>query len=215
MGGEAIDSGVKVSTEQFEYLKLQKGSLFNLAHDRERWLAAYENDLRQTYEGLRPHLPERCWGVLDIGSGLGGIDILISRHYQPDPPYIHLLDGEDDEPRMKLHRQTFNSMRVARTFLMANGVQPDRISYFRTSTQLLPRPYDLVLSLGSWCFHYPPATYLGLLLSGGGLHMDSVLIMDVRNGRQDYTAQLSQSLDRVAVIKEAAKYTRAVYRRKR
>jgi SAM-dependent methyltransferase len=207
--------GIKVSAEHFEYLRLQKGRLFELSQDRERWLAAYENDLQQTYEGLLKHLPDPCWGILDIGSGLGGIDILLTRHYEPDPPYIHLLDGEDDEPRMKLHRQTFNSMRVARSFLVANGVRSDRISYFTTATEVLPRPYDLVLSLGSWCFHFPPDTYLPLLLSGGGLHMESVLIMDVRTGIPEYAEQIAQSLERVAVIKEAAKYTRAVYRRKR
>lgn len=215
MGGETIDGSLSVSDEQFEYLRLQKGSLFELSHDRERWQAAYEQELRQTYEGLRPHLPEPCWGVLDIGSGLGGIDVLLTRHYQPDPPYIHLLDGEDDAPRMKLHRQTFNSMKVARGFLIANGVRSDRISYFTTATEVLPRPYDLVLSLGSWCFHYPPETYLPLLLSGGGLHSDSVLIMDVRNGRREYAQQIDQALEQVAVIKEAAKYTRTVFRRKR
>lgn len=215
MGGETIDGSISVSDEQFEYLRLQKGSLFEVSHDRERWQAAYEQELRQTYEGLRPHLPEPCWGVLDIGSGLGGIDVLLTRHYQPDPPYIHLLDGENDKPRMKLHRETFNSMKVARSFLISNGVRSDRISYFTTATQVLPRPYDLVLSLGSWCFHYPPETYLALLLSGGGLHMDSVLIMDVRNGKREYTEQIAQALERTAVIKETAKYTRAVYRRKR
>lgn len=213
MGEEGF--GIKVSDDQFEYLKEQKGRLFELSHDRERWLAAYQKELQQTYEALRKHLPDPCWGVLDIGSGLGGIDILLSRHYEPEPPYIHLLDGEDDEPRMKLHRQTFNSMKVARKFLVSNGVRPDRISYFTTATQVLPRPYDLVLSLGSWCFHYPPETYLGLLLCGGGLHMDSVLIVDVRAGKPDYLEQLGRSLERVAVIKAAPKYTRAVYRRKR
>lgn len=215
MDGETIDGSISVSDEQFEYLRLQKGSLFELSHDRERWQAAYEQELRQTYEGLRPHLPEPCWGVLDIGSGLGGIDVLLTRHYRPDPPYIHLLDGEEDAPRMKLHRQTFNSMKVARAFLISNGVRSDRISYFTTATEVLPRPYDLVLSLGSWCFHYAPETYLPLLLSGGGLHMDSVLIMDVRNGKREYTEQIAQALERTAVIKETAKYTRAVYRRKR
>jgi SAM-dependent methyltransferase len=215
MGAETIESPVIVDDEQFEYLRWQKGALFDLSHDRERWQAAYETDLRQTYEGIQKHLPDPCWGVLDIGSGLGGIDVLITRHYQPDPPYIHLLDGEDDAPRMRRHRQTFNSMTVARRFLVANGVRADRINYFTIATNVLPRPYDLVLSLGSWCFHYPPDTYLPLLLSGGGLHIGTVLVMDVRNGKPEYSAQISESLDRVAVIKESSKYTRAVYRRKR
>jgi SAM-dependent methyltransferase len=214
MGAE-IDSPVIVDDEQFEYLRVQKGSLFEISHDRQRWQAAYERELRQTYQGMQKYLPDPCWGVLDIGSGLGGIDVLLTRHYQPDPPYVHLLDGEDDAPTMKLHRQTFNSMKVARRFLLANGVRPDRFGYFTIATNVLPRPYDIVLSLGSWCFHYPPDTYLELLLGGGGLHMGTVLIMDVRTGKPEYAAQIAESLERVGIIKEASKYTRAVYRRKR
>lgn len=212
MGGEV---GLVVNDQHFEYLRLQKGSLFNISHDRARWQAAYEDDLNQTYCEIREYLPDPCWGVLDIGSGLGGIDVLLARHYASNPPYIHLLDGEHDAPEMIVHRQTFNSMRVARDFLVTNGVRADRFGYFTQGAANLPRPYDLVLSLGSWCFHYPPDTYLPLLLSGGGLHMDSIIIVDVRAAKPDYQRQLAQSLEQVAVIRRGRKYARTVFRRKR
>jgi SAM-dependent methyltransferase len=210
----AAEGTVIVSDTQFEYLRLQKGSLSELSHDRARWQDAYESDLRKTYSEIQPFLPHPCWGVLDIGSGLGGIDILIARHYADDPPYIHLLDGEADAPVMRVHRRTFNNMSVARDFLTMNGVRRDRFGYFTTATENLPRPYDLVLSLGSWCFHYPPDAYLPLLFGGGGLHMDSVIIVDVRNRKPDYERQLATFLKRVAVLRETPKYTRSVYRRK-
>lgn len=212
--GTEIDRHLTVSDEQFEYLRSQKGSLFDLSQDRVRWLAAYEADLWKTYCEIREYLPSPCWGVLDIGSGLGGIDALLTRHFADNPPYIHLLDGEQDSPRMRRHRQTFNNMRVAKEFLRDNGVRPDRFGYFTCGAENLPRPYDLVLSLGSWCFHYPPDVYLPLLLAGGGLHRDSVLIMDVRNEKPEYEQQLEQALTRVAVIRNSKKFTRAVYRRK-
>lgn len=208
----AAESAVNVSDAQFAYLRLQKGSLFELSQDRARWQEAYETDLWQTFEEIRQHLPRPCWGVLDIGSGLGGIDILITRHYAENPPYIHLLDGEADAPVMHVHRRTFNNMTVAREFLTSNGVRRDRFGYFTTATENLPRPYDVVLSLGSWCFHYAPDVYLPLLLSGGGLHIDSVIIVDVRNRKSEYARQLARCLDRVAVIRETPKYTRSVYR---
>lgn len=209
------EAPVIVSDTQFEYLRLQKGSLFELSHDRALWQAAYEKDLRETYYEIQKHLPSICWGVLDIGSGLGGIDILLTRHYSDNPPYMHLLDGESDAPRMRRHRETFNSMKVARDYLVTNGVRADRFGYFTVGSDSLPRPYDVVLSLGSWCFHYPPDTYLPLLLSGGGLHTDSVIIVDVRAGKPDYEQQLASWLDRVAIIRETPKYTRSVYRLRR
>jgi len=210
MVGE-IDRSLVVGDSHFAYLRLQKGSLFSLSHERARWHAAYEHDLWQTYSEIKEYLPVPCWGVLDIGSGLGGINILISRHYGDDPPFIHLLDGEADAPEMRLHRQTFNDMTIARHFLIANGVRPDRLNHFGTGAENLPRPYDLVLSLGSWCFHYEPDTYLPLLLRGGGLHMSSIVILDVRNNRKDYVEQLHRSFAQVAVIRRERKYKRIVF----
>lgn len=212
MADQVIDSSIVVEDSHFEYLRLQKGKLHDISDDRARWLAAYQKDLLATYQEIRPFLPPMCWGMLDIGSGLGGIDALVSRHYG-DQPYVNLLDGENDPPEMRLHRQTFNDMKVARDFLVKNGVRADRFGYLTTRADFVVKPYDLVMSFGSWCFHYEPDVYLPLLLSGGGLHRDSIVIVDVRNDRLEYDQQLGRSLECVAVIRRSAKFTRAVFRR--
>lgn len=215
MGGE-VDKPIEVSDAAFEYLKLQKGNLHRFASDRAQWLEAYRADLARTYEEIAPHLPPRCWGILDIGSGLGGIDILLARHYVragEKQPWINLLDGEDDPPVMKLHRETFNNMRVAQDFHRDNGIRCDQFAYYTPSSPSLPKPYDLVVSFGSWCFHYPPATYLKLLLKGGGLHRDTVVIVDVRKDRPAYWEQLEEHFEVVATIRDARKFDRVALRR--
>lgn len=211
MADQVIETAIVVEDSHFEYLRLQKGKLHDISNDRKRWHIAYEHDLVSTYYEIRPHLPASCWGFLDIGSGLGGIDILVSRHYGDDP-YVNLLDGEDDPPEMKLHRQTFNSMRVARDFLTKNGVKSSRFGYLTTRADFVMKPYDLVMSFGSWCFHYEPNVYLPLMLAGGGLHSDSVIIADVRIDKPEWARQLDERLDRVAEIRRSAKFTRSVYR---
>jgi len=232
-----MDFRMRVDDEHFEYLRLQKGSLDPYAGDRVDWHRRYEESLRETFDQIAPHLPPTCWGMLDIGSGLGGIDVLIGRHYceprlgadvttveDADPiflrrpaqpwPYTHLLDGIDDRPVMKLHRETFNDMRVAKDFQVKNGMPAERFGFFGTRDQFYSRPYDLVVSFGSWCFHYSPDKYLQPLLSGGGLHLESVIIIDVRKGKPDYERTLSRALECVAVIDRQKKYTRAVFRRR-
>lgn len=209
-----VDPSLIVEDSHFEYLRLQKGKLHDLIDDRQRWLIAYQHDLANTYHEIREHLPAMCWGLLDIGSGLGGIDVLLSRHYG-DQPYVNLLDGEDDPPEMKLHRQTFNSMKIARDFLVKNGVRSDRFGYLTTKADFVVKPYDVVVSFGSWCFHYEPDVYLPLLLSGGGLHSDSIIIVDVRNDRPDYDRQLRNALYQVAIVRRSTKFTRTVFRLRR
>jgi len=211
-------TGMLVSDEAFEYLRIQKGSLDRFASQRKLWEKAYRSDLETTYNEIRPFLPAACWGLLDIGSGLGGIDVLLSRHYaqvQGRPPFVNLLDGEADAPVMRVHRETFNDMRVARNFLTANGIKPEHFDYYTPTAFNLPKPYDLVVSFGSWCFHYPPDVYLPLLLSGGGLHADSVLIVDVRNEALEYAQQLSERMRIAGVIRQARKYTRLAYKLKK
>lgn len=213
MVGE-VDPTLKVSDEAFAYLKLQKGRLEPLAGDRKAWQMAYEHDLLTAYQEMRPYLPPACWALLDIGSGLGGIDVLLSRHY--GAPFVNLLDGEDDPPELKLHRETFSSKQVAIAFQRANGVRSDRLFYYGPSATAaeLCKPYDLVLSLGSWCFHYEPNEYLPRLLAGGGLHMDTRVIVDVRKDKPGWIGQLAAAgLTPVGLIRDEKKYRRLCLRR--
>lgn len=208
-----MQAEVKVSDAAFEYLRLQKGSLDRFASNRKLWEKAYRDDLAATYNECRPYLPAQCWAVFDIGSGLGGIDVLLSRHYGGDP-FVYLLDGVDDPPEMRLHRETFSNKSVALEFLSSNGIARDHIHYYGPDAETLAAPYDLVVSFGSWCFHYPPDVYLPRLLAGGGLHADSVLILDVRNDKPEYWAQLQAHLITVGRVRDARKYTRAVFKRR-
>lgn len=206
---------IEVSDEAFPYLRAQKGRLDDLAHDRPRWLAAYRADLERSLVEMQPYLPNVCWGIFDIGSGLGGIDVLLYRYY-PNEPYVFLLDGVDDPPEMKLHRETFSNERVARAFLRANGVRSDRINYYGPDAAQINAPYDLVLSLGSWCFHYEPNVYLPKLLAGGGLHMDSRIIVDLRRDKPEWREQLkAANVQLLAVIRDERKYLRVVLERQR
>jgi len=212
-----IDTTLIVDDAHFEYLKIQKGNLEPFASDRHQWQARYERDLLRTFAEIRPYLPNVCWGFLDIGSGLGGIDVLIGRHYERRDggrPYTHLLDGIDDPPVMRLHRETFNNMRVARDFQLKNGLPGERFGYFGTREQFYRRPYDLVVSFGSWCFHYPPSTYLPELTKGGGLHSDSVVIVDMRRGKPEWVSDFwAAGFRSVALVRSSPKFERIVWSR--
>lgn len=208
----SINTSLEVNDEQFAYLKLQKGNLHDFAGHRAYWLQRYREDVAATFASIEDFLPEKCWGLLDVGSGLGGIDVLIARRYQRACgwPFVYLLDGVDDPPVMKLHRETFNSMRVAGEFLRANGLPAERFKHF-SPTGLTPHPWDLVVSFGSWGFHYEPNTYLLDLMAPGGLEKGATVILDVRVGKGDWSNQLLQFLDLVDVVAEKEKWRRCVY----
>jgi SAM-dependent methyltransferase len=201
---------VIVEQTHFAYLRLQKGSLDHLAGDFPAWLVAYERSLRDDFASLEPHLPDRCDSLLDIGSGLGGIDVLLDRHYGGGV-HVRLLDGIDDPPVMTRHAQPYNSMVVARDFQHKNGVR-----YLGCYPPLAARSgavdgfvCDLVISLGSWCFHYPPANYLDFVARH--VRAGTVLVLDVRADRPLWREQLSEAFVEVAVALERPKFNRVVF----
>lgn len=196
-----------VEDHHFAYLRLQKGALSELTHDRAVWHAAYERVLTDDYAGIHPYLPATCSAVLDVGGGLGGIDALLVRKFGADCE-VCILDGEQDPPVMNRHCQTFNDMGVAADFLARNGVH--KFSY-RTPVDLgAPRPFDLVISLGSWCFHYEPKAYLGFVRAC--CRPGTVIILDVRKQKTEWMRQLKSTWQWVAVIHITHKRDRMVFR---
>lgn len=196
-----------IADNHFAYLQLQKGALSYLKADRIAWLAAYEKAIAYDFCSLLPHLPPVSPGlrVLDVGSGLGGIDVLLDRHYGGIE--VCLLDGIDDPPQMMLHRCTFNSMKVAGDFLTGNGVRAWR---HVGMPPVKAAPMDIIISLGSWCFHYPPSEYLGFVERCCG--SSTVLILDVRRDKPHWRAELRGCFDEVAVALMKPKFNRLVFR---
>jgi hypothetical protein len=109
-----------VSDEAFAYLAVQRGRINDLRHDRAAWQGAYEASLAEDMADLEPWLPERCTAILDIGSGLGGIDVHLARHYIA--PELWLLDGDAGLPPVIEAAVPFNDMSAARRFLGAHGI---------------------------------------------------------------------------------------------
>lgn len=206
---------IRVEPEHFEYLRIQKGSLDEYAHDFPDWHRRYQDTLRETFDQVAPWLPEQCANMLDVGSGLGGIDVLLARHYHAhaQDPVVSLLDGIDDPPVMVLHRRTFNSMRVARDFQTKNGLNPQRFASYDADPHAddFEAQFDLVVSFGSWCFHYPPSLYLKQVYRAcvrGG----TILCIDVRRHKLEWMRQLEQVFDLVTMVHLKTKWSRCVFR---
>jgi SAM-dependent methyltransferase len=171
--------------------------------------ALYAEDVARDYEMIRPHLPARAAATLDIGSGMAGIDVLLWRHY--GDPVVNLLDGTGQTEVRVLFQQSmspYNSMSVARRLLEANGVPAERIVEWPPDPALSLPPCDLVVSLLSWGFHFPVATYLPLVercLRPGGR-----VILDVRKDTDGLEA-LDARLAPVTVVDSNAKADRVCY----
>jgi SAM-dependent methyltransferase len=212
-----MNTPINVSARAFEYLRLQKGSLDKWADDFPDWRERYEDDLQRTFSQIKPYVPPNKFDgqplrVLDVGSGLGGIDVLIRRSYEHNTPVeLHLLDGLADPPRMHLHRQTFNDMGVALEFQVANGLERDAFRAWGPDVRTFgDARFDLVVSFGSWCFHYSPSVYLRQVYRA--LAPGAVVILDVRTHKPEWMRALELAFELVTMVELKPKFSRCVFR---
>lgn len=174
----------------------------------------YERDMTKEYLSIKDYLPETCDSILDIGCGIGGIDVFLSKHYGDKQPIFYLLDKtriENDifygfEPKGEF----YNSLDLAKTMLMSNGIAEKYIHLVEATDKNeihISDKVDLVISLISWGFHYPVETYLNkahdVLIEGGSM------IIDVRKGTNGIEL-LNNLFRKVDVILEEKKFHRVL-----
>ena len=177
----------------------------------------YAADMQSEYQTFRQWLPERCAAVLDVGCGVAGIDALIQRHYASRDLRFYLLDKSQVEQNVfylfKSQGAFYNSLDVARKLLVDNGIAPECVRLVEANERNeinIDSPVDLVLSLISWGFHYPVATYLDRVRAL--LSDDGVLILDVRRGTGGLE-ELRRAFRQVEIVQAADKFDRVAARK--
>lgn len=195
---------MNISPEHFRYLVIQRGEVSDQRHDFTVWKAAYEKSLLDIYSTIHPILPEHCKNVLDIGSGLGGIDLLLARRYRGLE--ITLLDGLDCPADVHSHHEPFSNARVAQDFHRKNG--SDAV------TCCFPAPdptqkFDLIISFAAYCFHILPCDYMDVMKRA--MHEDTVVVLDVRRTRPDWLEQVVSAFGKPIVLKQEKKYVRLAF----
>jgi hypothetical protein len=194
-----------ISETVYPYLVAQRGAIDDMKDDPAIWCGRYADMLASEFACFEPYLPEQCDAILDIGGGMGGINVLLNHHYGGDCS-VTLLDGTHDEPRMVRHSQTFSNFDVARDFLHLNGVRDVRSIDAGHVHPTAPSFFDLVISLKSWCFHYPPETYLDLVI-GCVIRGQTQLIVDVRRDRPEWAHLLERTFAQARVIYHGPKFS--------
>lgn len=186
-----------IDQESYKYLYVQRGSIAHIK-DFENWRRAYNKSTWEQYTDIIPHIPSSCSSSLDIGSGLGGIDVLLSKHYGTGCK-VELLDGEHYDAVVKRHNQPFSNHAVMRNFLEANGVSNYAISSPETAG---PKIHDLIISMSAYCFHIHPDTYIDLVRKSCDRKTICIFRVRKESGYLDY---LRQHFRDVYVIKEEKK----------
>lgn len=144
----------------------------------------FEEEIKKDYEYIKNYLPYKCNNILDVGCGIGGIDIMLMQHYR-DKPMFYLFDFIDQVYPNKIKYGFnekyfgYNSKEQTIKFMKANGMTNFKYLDAQTGVPLTTLSnIDIVISLLSWGYHYTVDTYIDQIIPI--MSDDGVLIMDVR-----------------------------------
>jgi ubiquinone/menaquinone biosynthesis C-methylase UbiE len=183
-------------------------SVFRKRQVKEAFVANMESEL----QSMRGHFPSCVENLLDIGFGIGGIDVLL--HKEVKPKKMYLLDKNKTENSIWYGFQkqgaAYNSLEEADHLLEANGISKSDYVFINIDSQPFPdTTFDLIVSIISWGFHYPVSTYINEVKKS--LSANGVLIIDVRKDTDGEKA-LRNVFSNIEVIQETSKHKRIVCR---
>lgn len=170
------------------------------------------NNINKEFKLMLEYLPEKCKSILDIGCGIGGIDVLLHKAY--GNPKILLMDKS--EISKKLHYgyhetgASYNCFQATRELMDANKVKNYDIIDVSKGKLPIFENVDLIISLLSCGYHYPLDKYLDYIETV--LSEDGTLIIDCRQ-KMDGITVLSQYFQDIKIISSYNKSDRVCARR--
>jgi SAM-dependent methyltransferase len=199
---------IQIPKQAIKYIKLQRTNIWINARKK------FEKDIKFDFDTIKDFLPKKVKNILDIGCGLGMIDLLLYKYYgavnlflidKTELNYKDLHYGYDEKGRF------YNDNNINFEFLKSNGVKVNNI-YFHEANNTIPFrvKFDLIISTLAWGFHFPVRVYLDEVYDK--LRKDGVLIIDIRKGTEGF-ALLKCKFKSYEVIYEGKKFMRCLCRK--
>ena len=140
-----------------------------------------ENLFKNEIDTFKDFLPRYCKNIMDIGCGLGIINILLNKFYN-DKISFYLLDKNRIDKKIKYgfssNYESYNDLNETKRILLENNISESNLFLFDVEKDIqINSKIDLVISLKSMGYHYPFETYLQLL--GKCCNENTIFIFDV------------------------------------
>ena len=143
-----------------------------------------ENLFKNEIDTFKDFLPKTCKNIMDIGCGLGIINILLNKFYK-DTTSFYLLDKNRIDKKIKYgfspNYESYNDLNETKRILLENNINENNLFLFDVEKDIkIDSKIDLVISLKSMGYHYPIETYLQLLRKC--CNQDTIFIFDLSEG---------------------------------
>ena len=148
-------------------------------------------------------LPNSVNTIMDIGCGLGIINIYLNKFFEKKPIFF-LLDKNRIDRKIKygfsINYESYNDLNETKNILLGNEIDSDCIYLFDVEKQFqINKKIDLVISLKSMGYHYPINSYIELFRNC--CTKNTVFIYDIGENQYDEN-YLKTIFDDVKIIYE-------------
>lgn len=160
------------------------------------------------FKKLREYVFVDTMVSLDIGCGIGGVDIELAKM---GVGIVHLLDGDGTGVRengLKGAGKPWGDVTLAQDFVAANVKKSCCVKSHYPWVPFVDA-VDVVVSLKSWGHHYPIETYLDLVKRA--LPIGGRVITDIRNGTNGSKVLQKNGFNLIAQCDETRKCKRLVF----
>ena len=142
------------------------------------------NLFKHEIETIKNFIPKSVNNIMDIGCGLGIIDVLLNDFYR-NKPIFYLLDKNRTDRKIKYgfssNYESYNDLNETKKILLDNNIDKNHIFLFDVDKEILiENKMDLVISLKSMGYHYPLEIYIDLLRKC--CNQDTIFIFDFSGG---------------------------------
>ena len=147
-----------------------------------------ENLFKSEIDTFKDFLPKTCDNIMDIGCGLGIINILLNKFYNNKTSF-YLLDKNRIDKKIKYgfssNYESYNDLNETKRILLENNISESSLFLFDVEKDIqIDSKIDLVISLKSMGYHYPFETYLELFKKIS--NQNTTFIFDVSEGYYNY-----------------------------
>ena len=155
------------------------------------------------FETFKYLLPNSVNNIMDVGCGLGIINVYLNNFFEKKPIFF-LLDKNRIDRKIKYgfssNYESYNDLNETRNILLENNINGNCIHLFDVEKQFqINKKMDLVISLKSMGYHYPIDTYIELFKNC--CSKDTIFIYDIGENQYDEN-YLKKFFDDIKIVYE-------------
>ena len=155
------------------------------------------------FKSIEKHLPNNPKNILDIGCGLGIINIFLNEFYLYNCNFT-LMDKNYIDKKViygfNNNSESYNKLEITKDFLMLNNFKSDQLELINIDENFtINKKYELIISLFSMGYHYSIEKYIDIIKKNSTRNTKVIFDLSLEYNELD---KIKKYFDKIVIIKK-------------